>query len=238
MTVRLYIVAFCMVILLVIAAILYIKEFRDEAQFGLHALTALSVVIAVVVAVYGDALRQVIAPIHLSIELPKNANSYWDEPESNGRKVDEYCHHLSVENHPAYRVVVNCQVWLVGIEDWTPSDGWKPLVQFAAPVLMEWAPNTYSALCQHRMSFLESHVFDFGATRLESGEFQFRKFRDQGGRLDPNCKPGQSRRYVFKIVADNDVTANRFTVEMRSFACTPDGKWPHRWKTEAKIVRS
>ena len=95
---RLYIVAFCMIGLLVVAAGLSIFDFGDEAKFGLDSLTALSVVIAVVFAMYGDALRQEIDPIRLSLELPRNANNYCDQPEINGKTVDRYCHHLSVKN--------------------------------------------------------------------------------------------------------------------------------------------
>lgn len=233
MKIRLYSLLLLLLGLLITMVVLYVKGFQEEAKFGLSCLTAVSVVFAVLMALYGNALKQAIEPIRLSIGIPETTNNVFDAILWEGRPNKVYCHHLSVKNRTPHHVVENCRVWLVALLDERDGGMFEERFRFAVPRLMEWAPCEYS---KDKRTFSDCQIFDFGLTFVEKGDFQLRTYQDQGGNFNGNCRSGQSRRYVFHITADNYVTDNRFTVEVRSLRCTPDPSWPHQWKTDVKII--
>ena len=191
---------------LLFAFCLYFAGHKHFAKFLLELLTSFSVIAAIVAALFGDVLKE---HVQLSIDKPpiENDKSKLDEFEikdenGNIQKTKVYCHHLVVKNEKPYLVVKNCRVWLISMEDYV-SGKWEK-IQFAVPRLMEWAPNEYSEVCGHCMSFSDFQIFDFGKTFVETtGDFELHKYKKQGGKLDLSCKGGHRKKYIFRITVDN-----------------------------------
>jgi len=232
---RLNFLALVLLGFLSIAEWFYSFGLHDDAKFILDVLTAFSVIVAILMALFGDALRQHFDPIRLSIGIPEVTNNFLDNPVLKGKPTAVYCHHLMVKNHSPHRVIESCRVWLVAILDQDPNGefGGKGKVQFAVPRLMEWAPKEYS---KDKRSFSDSQVFDFGEFFPECGLFKLRILEEQGGYFTPDCRPGNKRRYVFHVTADNYVRSDRFTVEVKSNFHKPEFDWPYPFKSEVKVV--
>lgn len=121
---------------------------------------------------------------------------------------------------------------MVAVEDISESGGWKKEIKFAVPRMMEWSPNEYSELCEHKMSFSDFHTFDFGKTFVETtGNFELHKYQRQRGKLDLSCKGEHRRKYIFRITVDNYVIPNQYAFEVRSSSYIPNDKWIHKWQT-------
>lgn len=165
-------------------------------------------IVAIITAVCSNYLKEHVDPIRLVIELPEVTNNFLDANE----KGDVLCHHLRVKNLTPYRAVKNCRVSLIGIQDETNKKEFDETYKFAVPRLMEWAPNEFQ---KEMRTFTHFQVFDFGATRMSDGVFDFTNYSKQGGTFDGDCEQGKSRRYVFRIEADNYLESKTHIVEVR-----------------------
>ena len=89
-----------------------------EAEFVLKVITGFGVVVAVIVALSGDAINNFANRIHLRIENPEQTDNFFNQaavPEHGNQPV--FCHHLKVVNMTPSRPVKDCTVWLVKILD-------------------------------------------------------------------------------------------------------------------------
>jgi len=142
------------------------------------------------------------------MERPEVSNNFLDASEHG----EVLCHHLRVKNLTPHRAVKNCRVWLVGISDETTQDDFEETYKFAVPRLMEWAPNEFQ---KEMRTFTDFQVFDFGTTRMNDGVFDFTNYSKQGGAFNGDCSQGKTRRYIFRIEADNYLELKTHVVEVR-----------------------
>lgn len=207
----------------------YLSGNDDDARFWLSALSSISVITAVVGALYAERYRMWADPIKLALELPNTRNTYPDTHPSFGVV---HCHHLGVRNLTPHRAVQNCRVWLEHVLDETEPGKWECLEPFAVPRLMTWAPREFSG---EQRTFADVQVFDFGVTKYQDGSFVPTPHTDQGGYVqgyDLRCKSGSRRRYLFRITADNYVSLLHFCAEVS--AASTQGK--DFIETEIKVV--
>jgi hypothetical protein len=132
--------------------------------------------------------------------------------------------HRGIEYWPEYALLVL---------DQNDSGEFEENFKFAVPRLMAWAPREYSPEAR---SFSEDQVFDFGRSFVEQGgRFEVGPC-GQGGMFKGDCLADQKRQYVFKITADNYISAGLFTVEVYVERREPTSDWPYltRMRVEVK----
>jgi hypothetical protein len=221
-------------LLAIIAAIyLYRAGEKDYAEFMLHVITAVAVLLAVTMAVYGDRIKRRFNRITLKIEKPEQSDNFVNFLAPSDSQTAVFCHHLRVTNSTPTEPVKNCRVWLVKILDEDGRGGFEEKFKFAVPRLMAWAPREYSPDIR---SFSENQVFDFGMSFVrQDGRFKIGVYELQGGNFEggSDCLPEQTRQYVFKITADNYIEAQPIIVEVHVERCAPMPKWPY--ETQARI---
>jgi hypothetical protein len=200
-----------LVFVLIGAVVAYVKGHTEGARFLVQAFSGVSVVLAVLVALYRDLLTNIADGIRLRIELPEQTDNFENRKATPEGVVRKQCHHLRVVNERPHRPVNNCRVWLVRILDEISEGRFEEKFKFAVPRLMQWAPFEYSPDVRN---FSHDQVFDFGESIVDLGGFKVSYFRQQGGAFKGNCEPGKCRRYVFKITADNYIRSKPFTVEV------------------------
>jgi hypothetical protein len=220
-------------IVLVLASViaLYIAGKNNTAESLIRVVSAIGVLFAVVVALYGDRMRSQLNTLALSVEKPLREDGMFNEKD--GKVV--FTHHLRVRNLTAYLPVKNCRVWLTRIIDVQPDGTEHESFKFAVGRLMTWAPFEYSPDVR---DFSDDQVFDFGLTYVDEGRFRPTFYREQGGTFHPkgDCLAKQTRRYVFEITADNHVGGRQFSVEatVQQIQHSPD--WPHAFRTIVRVL--
>jgi hypothetical protein len=222
-------------LLLILAAIwLYNTAEKENAEFMLQVVTAIGVFSAIMMAVYGDRIKRRFNRITLRIEKPEQSDNFPNRLVTPNLNTAVFCHHLRVTNSTPTEPVKNCRVWLIKILDENGRGGFEEKFKFAVPRLMGWAPREYSPDVR---SFSENQVFDFGRSFVQQdGPFEIGVYELQGGIFRGNCSPGQTRRYVFKITADNYIEARPITVEVHVEYCDPTQDWPYGTRTGIKIL--
>jgi hypothetical protein len=215
----------------VVVTFLYLLGKKDTAESIVRTVSALGVVIAVIVALYGEWIKSQLNPFALGITDPLRQDNFLNN--EHGKEV--YAHHLRVENLKPYLAVKNCRVWLIRVLD--VQGGHSPVEPFTFGVgrLMAWAPLEYSPDVR---SFSEDQVFDFGVTFVDEGVFRPTFYKEQGGAFHPrgDCAANQTRWYVFEITADNYVGSRHFTVEASVQEVTPSQEWPHKFRTKVSVL--
>jgi hypothetical protein len=211
-----YIIAIFLIIGLVEVLLIFWFHEREYANLIINIFVALGTSLAVLIAVYGAYFKDLFDPIHLQIEKARQKNNFNDL----GGTGPVYSHHLCVVNATPHNPVINCRVWLTKIEDEQRDGTFKQDFIFAVPRLMEWAPSEYS---KDQRTFLDSQVFDFGATDVAGKGFQLKTYGGQGGSFQGNCQPSKKRRYIFSIAADNFQSRKEHCVEV-SVANVVNGK--------------
>ena len=215
-----------------VAVYLYCIARKDAAEFMFHVITAIGVLVAVTMALYGDIIRRRVNPIKLTIEEPEQSDNFFKHADAaSGRRTKVFCHHLRVKNKKPTQAVTNCRVWLVKILDEDERRGFEEQFKFGVPRLMAWAPREYSPNVR---SFSEDQVFDLGNSFVqEGGRFEISPY-GQGGMFKGGCLPGEKRQYMFKISADNYIKGEPIAVEVRVERSEPTPDWPtgrrHEWK--------
>lgn len=206
-----YYIRICAAVLVVAvcaAVWLFLAGDKDTADFLLRLTTSLGVFFAVVIALYGAQMSRLASRVDLRIQRPEREDSFLNGPAGDGRN---YCHHLLVKNLNPAEPVKNCRVWLIEIHDGPDLNGnFATSTTFAVPRLMSWAPAEYS---RDKRDFSEDQVFDFGKTFVNAGFFNMDFV--QGGEFNPRCDVGGTRRYVFRITADNYLKAPPITVKFQ-----------------------
>ena len=181
---------------------------REYAGFLLQVITVFGVISAAAMAVYGDRIKRWWNRIDLRIEQAGQSDNFFNHIPGSG---NVFCHHLRVINSLPTQPVTNCRVWLMRIFDATDGGVFEEKFKFAVPRLMSWAPTEYSPEAR---SFSEDQVFDLGRSFVEQGgRFQIDAY-GQGGIFKGDCLAGQTRRYMFKITAENYIKAGLVTVEI------------------------
>jgi len=142
---------------------LYRSDQKDDAEFFLKVFSAFGVLFAVLLALYGDAIKNFADRIDLRIELAESTNNFQDLLATPAGAVRVFFHHLRVVSRTPHRPVANCRVWLVKIQDEVAGD-FREQFTFAVPRLMEWAPFEISPDVR---SFSEDQVFDFGKSFMD-----------------------------------------------------------------------
>lgn len=214
------------IIFLIIGAICvgcYLSGHRDFAKFVVSLAGVVSVLFAVITALFGDTLRVLVNPLCLQIELPKVVNEFPDDrydprplyTQQSPRPVRKvFMHHLVLREKTGGRIVKDCRVWLTAVRD---GDS-QPMRAFAVPRLMSWAP---SEISPEKRSFGGSQVFDFGYHFVDQDFFEIARFSTQGGRFVHGTQDApQVRQYVFQIEVDGFVSPQEHVVEV-SFVLTP-----------------
>jgi len=218
---------------LAVAVSLYSGGKKEGAEFMLHVVTAIGVLSAVVMAVYGDRIKRRVNRINLQIEKPEQSDNFFNEVTTLSGKTKVFCHHLRVKNNMPTEPVSNCRVWLVKILDENGGGSFEEKLKFAVPRLMAWAPREYSPDAR---SFSEDQVFDFGRSFVEQGgRFEVSVYELQGGIFNGGCLAGQKRQYVFRITADNYIKARPIVVELRVERCEPMDNWPYKTCTRVEV---
>jgi hypothetical protein len=215
------------------AVLLYNDGMKELAEFLLRVLTGFGVLVAVVVAIYGDRIRDAANRIRLQIENTQQTDSSFNVVTGPEGPIHVFCHHLLVRNLTPSRTVKNCRVWLVKILDEDPQGAFREEFRFAVPRLMEWAPAEYSPDVR---SFSEDQVFDFGQCHVDRGRFEVSVYKTQGGMFMGGCVTGKRRRYVLRITADNYVEAKPVTVQVKVKDVEETETWPHGTKAEVVVL--
>ena len=205
---------------------------KDDADFYLKVFSAFGVLFVVLLALYGEAIKNFVDRIDLRIDLAERADNFQNLFATNAGAVRVLCHHLRVVNRTPYRPVVNCRVWLVKIQDEVAGE-FKEQFIFAVPRLMEWAPSEVSPDVR---SFSEDQVFDFGKSFVDQDRFDVSYYKSQGGTFRGSCATGQSRRYIFRITADNCIRSKLYTVEVRVQNSAITKEWPYKIMTDIQVV--
>jgi hypothetical protein len=220
-----------LILLSAIAAtfLLYLSGRRDEAEFLLRIVTALGVLCAVSVALYGDRIKRTVNRVELRIEKPDQSDNFPNVDQDG----PHYAHHLRVKNGVPSEPVINCRVWLIKILDTNDAGAFEERFKFGVPRLMNWAPAEYSPDVR---SFSEDQVFDFGWLSINQNRFELSYHQYQGGFFKGSCQRGQRRRYVFRITADNYIRADPITVEVAVENCEPSATWQHDLNVRVEII--
>jgi hypothetical protein len=175
--------AFLTALLLAIIAAVYFYSTgkKDIAEFMLHVITGIGVLLAITMALYGERLKRRVNRIKLTIENPEHSDNFFVDFKISGDGITKvFCHHLRVKNNMPTEPVRNCRVWLVKILDEADRGAFEEKFKFAVPRLMAWAPREYSADVR---SFSEDQVFDLGKSFVEQdGRFEVNLY-GQGGIL-------------------------------------------------------
>jgi hypothetical protein len=172
---------------------------------------AFGTLIAVLIALFGDYLRELIDPIRVTIEVPTQSNTVIDQIDLNKRIYHVYHHHLVVRNLTSYRTIKDCRVWLKRIFILQADNEWKDEAKFAVPRLMEWAPSEYSP---DKRTFSNEQVFDLGKTFENNMGFVASYCREQHGAVPQLFPTGHKLRFVFFVTADNYQKEKEFTFEI------------------------
>jgi hypothetical protein len=188
--------------------------------------------VTIILALFGDYLREIVFPIDLSIEDPKESNTVfdmcdfkeekfkWECPQLFGKTFNVYCHHLRVKNLTPHRPINDCRVWLKKIhvehnglwkEENQDANGQWHKNKFAVPRLMEWAPSEYS---RDKRTFSTEQVFDFGKTLSNNGGFMVTIWRRQGGTFNRLFPVGKKARFFLYATADNYHKEKEFCFEI------------------------
>jgi hypothetical protein len=181
-----------------------------EADFILRCVLALGTLSAVLVALFGDCLREWVDPVQVRIEVPEDSNTAFDFVTVDDEDVQVYCHHLCVINETPHKPIKECRVWLKRIS--TPSDDgrWKG-PKFAVPRRMQWAPFEYSP---DKRTFGTAQVFDFGMTFGNEKGFKISVAPEQGGTFTTRFPAGKKARFTFYVTADNYHQEREFSFEV------------------------
>ena len=211
---------FVFMVIVLVGSVIYLRCQNDlsDADFFLKVLSAFGVVFAVLLALYGDAIKN--SDISLSIQQAVQSDSIVNKggPRIKSWSGDVFCHHLRVVNSAPYRPVLGCRVWLVKVLDVDPHGQISDSFSFAVPRLMEWAPSECSPKEGPRMNFSEDWVFDFGESPTSGGPFFLKWWKEQQGTFEGDCKVGESKRYIFRITADNYVAPALITVQVKAIS--------------------
>jgi hypothetical protein len=231
---RIILAAFLLAI--IVAVSLYRVGEKRDAQFMLNVITAIGVLSAVTMAVYGDRIKRRFNRIRLTINKPEQSDNFFNDADApGGGRTKVFCHHLRVKNSMPTQAVKNCRVWLVKILDEDGRGGFEEKFKFAVPRLMAWAPREYSPEAR---SFSEDQVFDLGRSFVEQGgRFEVSPY-GQGGMFKGGCLPREKRQYVFKITADNYIKAGLIAVEVHVERCEPTPDTPHGTRTQVEVKSS
>ncbi len=217
---------------LIAILVAYVSGHTEDAKFFVQAFSGTGVILAVLTALYRDAITNLVDRIQLHLELPEQPDNFHNLKSTPAGAVRVLCHHLRVVNEKPHRPVRNCRVWLVRIFDEVAEGKFEERFKFAVPRLMPWAPNEFSPEVR---SFAEDQVFDFGQSVVDFGRFEVTYHERQRGVFKGDCEVGKTRRYVFKIAADNYVRSESFTVEVRVSKVEPTDDWPYKMKADVKI---
>jgi|GEM_PF-3569141 len=167
--------------------------------------------VAIILALFGDYLREMIFPIDVRIEIPEKGNVGLDKSIINDKPVAVYCHHLVVRNLTPHRVINDCRVWLTEVFVQDAEGKWEPKNQSPVPRLMEWAPSEFS---RDERTFSTWQVFDFGMTIENNGGFVVRADREQGGNFHRIFPVGSNLLFKFIVTADNYQKEKTFSFEV------------------------
>ena len=129
------------------------------------------------------------------------------------------------------RPVKDCTVWLVKILDPTVEGAFQENFRFAVPRLMQWAPAEYSPEAR---SFSEDQVFDFGKTYVNLGYFNVDVYR-QGGVFNGRCNLGHTRRYIFRLTANNYIKARTVAVDVAVEQVQATEEWPYTCRATVHV---
>ena len=180
-----------------------------EADFILRCVLTLGTLAAVLVALFGDFLREWVDPIQVRIEVPEESNTAFDFRTVDDEDVQVYCHHLCVKNETPHKPIKECRVWLKGIA--TPSeDGHWNGPKFAVPRRMQWAPFEYSP---DKRTFGTSQIFDFGMAFGNDKGFKVSVAPAQGA-FTALFPAGKKVRFTFFVTADNYHKEKDFSFEV------------------------
>jgi hypothetical protein len=201
---------------------------RASAVFGIRVLTSLSVITAVVLALFGDRLRELASPIRIQIKRPERDNDVIDwtnfvrDPNSGRiekdtgqtwpphfdhlRGLQVFCQHLLVENLTKHRAIEDCRIWLEKVELLVNNE-WRREETFAVPRMIEWAPAEYS---RNARTFCTNNVFDLGMTLDQGCGFMLTTDRDQGGQFRKHFPVGTTLKCTYYATADNYHAEERF----------------------------
>lgn len=205
---------------IIVTIAVYVGGHEERAKFMLAALSSLTVLTAIVGALYGDRFKMWGDPIDLSLETIAANNSRVDQHPQFG---DVYLHHIRVRNATPHRAVINCRVWLEHVEDEIAAGKFEAMEKFAVPRLMQWAPAEFGPEVR---SFSDEQVFDLGFTNCADGTFYPSWNPRQQGFVKPellSCKPDTKRRYYLRIAADNFLPSGHQIVEVSASSATKKG---------------
>ncbi|NUN61885.1 MAG: hypothetical protein HUU13_12460 [Burkholderiaceae bacterium] len=252
---RCFVVIF--LVLIGICVVVFIVGLKAEATFAMQAFGAISVVLAVATALYGNVIREIVQPLDLRIELPTTTNSMFDlvsfdgkgripkalfercsEGVMSGITLNEdfqvYCVHLRVRELNGERVVKDCRVWLTRVLNLSENGSEDEPFRFAVPRLMIWAPCEYSPEVR---SFAGHQVFDFGLFYPAFGAFDLTG--KQGGNFDCSFRAPDRKRFIFQIECEGFMDAKEHRVDVAISKVERSEAWPFEWRpvvtTEPKM---
>lgn len=199
-----------------------IGEFFQNATGSMVALATLA---AVIVALFRDEIHEWLHPIKMSLIVPRRRDHHMaprplfivehcGQEDSKTHEV-AYRYHLAVKNEAHGRVVKDCQVWLVGIENrQSEGDEYRAHAQFGAPRLMEWTPADYS---KELRTFKGEQSFDFGDRCLRDGSFVLKCYKDKPHGLQTRYGMSEWWRFSFIVRASNYVSDKELRVVLPPF---------------------
>jgi hypothetical protein len=196
---------------------------NDTADFIIRILTSFSVVSAVVLAIYGDQIRELLTPTVLRIEPVTNHDNFTNLNNERGRGNElVITYHLRVTNSNSVRAAKKCTVKLIQILDEDLNR--KPIetFRFAVPRSMVWSPAEHDPTEQ---IVYDSEVFDLGNLYLADGEFRLRYLSSQGGVFDGHCVLGKRRKYVFRMTAEGCRKPAVYSFHLQTRAVVPTPEW-------------
>jgi hypothetical protein len=200
---------FAIVILAAFAA--YLCGHHQFATFTINSLVSVSTLTAVLVALYGDRIKERFNRIRLKMEEPAANNIFDRKAFAEGAIKDVYCHHLQIRVLTPDKTVKNCIIWLTRIFLQSELDKkWEEPVRFAVPRMMVWAPVEFSP---DRRTFNDTQVFDLGKTIANNVGFEIGTWEGQGGNFNRMIAPGRRAGLVFRVSAEN-IRDKEFCVEV------------------------
>ena len=120
-----------------VAVYLYCTARKDAAEFMLHVITAMGVLVAATMALNGDIIRRRVNSIKLIIEEPEQFDNFFNDADAaSGRRMKVFCHHFRVENKKPTQAMTHCRVWLIKIVDEDGRGGFEEQFKFGVPRLM------------------------------------------------------------------------------------------------------
>lgn len=182
----------------------------EKYRLLMAGVSSLVTFLAVIVAIWGERLRQLWTQPKLRISLSDTQGSLTTR--ADGRKGRYYS--LRVTNKRRSSPANNVRVLLTGIRKKRPDGNWRP-VRFSAPVHVTWKwPNTtppYTTIGPDEMS-------TFGFILEDAERFELQLYW-QPNNLDPTFAPNEPVRLLFKAVSDT-VESNSLVVQVAW-----DGEW-------------